>query len=87
MSSTHEPADVHHTTPLFIDDVKFELAQASNVTGAQLRALVPVPADRDLWLELPGPKDDVLIDAETMYQVKPGTHYYTAPSTINPGAE
>lgn len=87
MSSTHQPADVHHVTPLFIDDVKYELFNANNVTGAQLRALVPVPADRDLWLEVSGPKDDMLINADTMYEVKPGTHYYTAPSTINPGGK
>lgn len=86
MSSTHEFHNVHHAVPLFIDDVKYELAEGSNVAGAQLRALVPVPPDRDLWLEVPGPKDDVLVKADVVYEVKPGSHYYTAPSTINPGA-
>lgn len=70
--------------PIFIDDVKYELPNGS-VTGAQLRALVPVPADRDLWLEVPGPKDDDLIRPDLPYEVKPGSHFYTAPSTINPG--
>ncbi|MGH7207125.1 MAG: multiubiquitin domain-containing protein [Nitrospiraceae bacterium] len=70
--------------PIFIDDVKYELPSVL-VTGAQLRALVPVPADRDLWLEVPGPKDDDLIRPDAHYEVKPGSHFYTAPSTINPG--
>jgi hypothetical protein len=87
MSSTHETPNVHSAIPLFIDEVKFELANAGNVTGNQIRALVPVPADRDLWLEVPGPKDDTLIKPDTTYEVKPGSHYYTAPSTINPGSQ
>lgn len=74
-----------HVTPIFIDEVKFTL-RSDIQTGAELRALVPVPADRDLWLEVPGPKDDVLIRPEVQYEVSPGSHYYTAPSTINPGA-
>jgi len=70
--------------PIFIDDVKYELSNGS-ATGAQLRALVPVPMDRDLWLEVPGPRDDDLIRPDDTYEVKPGSHFYTAPSTINPG--
>jgi hypothetical protein len=71
--------------PIFIDDVKFDLPTTSQ-TGAQLRALAPVPADRDLWLDTHGNKDDTLIRPEETYEVKPGSHYYTAPSTINPGS-
>jgi hypothetical protein len=74
-----------HVIPIFIDDVKFEL-HSSTATGTALRALVPVPSDRDLWLEVPGPKDDVLIRPEMQLEVRPGSHFYTAPSTINPGA-
>lgn len=80
-----ESSEKHpQVVPIFIDDVKYQLA-GSSATGAQLRALVPVPADRDLWLEVPGPKDDELIRPEMTYEVKPGSHFYTAPSTINPG--
>jgi hypothetical protein len=71
--------------PIFIDEVKYELPPAQQA-GAQLRALVPVPPDRDLWLEMHGSKDDVLIRADGQYDVKPGSHFYTAPSTINPGS-
>lgn len=84
--STQHLSDQHsRAIPIFIDDTKYELT-IGTVTGAQLRGLVPVPADRDLWLEVPGPKDDDLIRPESTYEVKPGSHFYTAPSTINPGA-
>jgi hypothetical protein len=87
MSSSHDSPSTVHAIPIFIDDVKYELAPEGHATGTQLRALVPVPADRDLWLEVPGPKDDILIKAEAKYEVKPGSHFYTAPSTINPGSK
>lgn len=72
--------------PIFIDDVRYD-APSHSMTGAALRALPqpPIDTDRDLWLETPGPKDDVLIRPEQIYDVKPGSKYYTAPSTINPG--
>jgi len=86
MSASHDSPNVHQTLPIFIDDVKYELSKGADVSGSQLRALVPVSADRDLWLEVPGPKDDILIKSEATYEVKPGSHFYTAPSTINPGS-
>lgn len=70
--------------PIFIDDAKYTIEDDA-ITGAQLRALVPVPDNRDLWQEVHGPKDDILIRADQQYEIKPGTHFYTAPSTINPG--
>lgn len=75
-----------HEIPIIIDDVKYN-APSHEMTGAALRALPqpPIAADRDLWLEVPGPKDDILIRPEGTYEVKPGNKYYTAPSTINPG--
>lgn len=83
-SSSHESHSTHLVVPIFIDDVKYELSGTA-VSGAQLRAFVPVPGDRDLWLDVHGPKDDILIRPEQEYEVKPGSHFYTAPSTINPG--
>lgn len=75
----------NHVIPIFIDDVKFDLTN-SQQTGTQLRSLANVAADRDLWQEIPGNKDDILIRPEDSLEVKPGTHFYTAPSTINPGS-
>jgi hypothetical protein len=86
---THDPAsrgDDRRVIPIFIDDVKYD-APALQMTGAELRALPnpPIGPDRDLWLETPGPSDDILIRPELTYDVKPGSKYYPAPSTINPG--
>jgi len=86
---THETAsrgDDRRVIPIFIDDVKYD-APAHQMTGAELRSLPnpPIGQDRDLWLETAGPSDDVLIRPELTYDVKPGSKYYTAPSTINPG--
>lgn len=85
-TASEEHNHAHSVIPIFIDEVKFD-APAAQMTGAALRALPqpPIGADRDLWLEIPGPKDDVLIRPEKTYEVKPGSKYYTAPSTINPG--
>ena len=73
--------------PITIDKEHFE-APKTPMSGAELRALPNpnVPADRDLWLEVPGPKDDILIAPTMNVDLKPGMHFYTAPSTINPGA-
>jgi hypothetical protein len=83
-SAQESSEKIPRVIPIFIDNVKYELPSGV-VAGAQLRAIVPVPVDRDLWLEVPGPKDDDLIRPEMRYEVKPGSHFYTAPSTINPG--
>ena len=83
--TTEEKAHADRRIPIFIDWKKFEIP-SEEITGQGLRELPPVPADRDLWLEVPGPKDDELIRPEKKYTVKPGSHFYTAPSTINPGA-
>lgn len=80
-----ESSHDNRVIPIFIDEVRYELT-TSQQTGAQLRALVPVPADRDLWLDVHGAKDDILIRPEQSLEVKPGSQYYTAPSTINPGS-
>jgi len=76
----------HRVIPIFIDEVKYD-APSLEMTGTELRGLPqpPIGPDRDLWLEMPGPSDDVLIRPDQTYDVKPGNKYYTAPSTINPG--
>lgn len=73
--------------PIFIDGVKFD-APTRSMTGEELRNLPkpPVSDDRDLWLEVPGKGDDELIEPSKHYEIKPGSNYYTAPRTINPGA-
>lgn len=68
-----------------IDGAPYQVPR-HRVAGETLRALVPVPQDRDLWREVPGPHDDQLIRVGESYVVLDGAHFYTAPSTINPGA-
>jgi hypothetical protein len=81
-----KPETNHKVLPIFLDEVKYD-APSHEMTGKALRELPkpPVSTDRDLWLEVPGPKDDELIRPEVTYEIKPGSRYYTAPSTINPG--
>lgn len=77
----------HHLIPIYIDRIHCD-APSHHLSGHALRALAkpPVPADRDLWQEVEGPTDDILIRPERDYEIKTWTHYYTAPTTINPGA-
>jgi hypothetical protein len=86
VSEAHEKQHPPVHIPIQIDDTKYQVP-SEQMTGAALRALPDpdVPEDRDLWHEVPGPRDDELIDPSKTYIVKPGSHYYTAPRTINPG--
>jgi len=72
--------------PIKIDNTPFK-APKTPMTGAELRVLPDpdIPADRDLWLEHPGPAEDDLITPEHRIDLKPGMHFYTAPRDINPG--
>ena len=74
--------------PVYIDRVHYD-APSHHMTGQALRDLPKpvVPANRDLWLEVEGPTDDELIRPDGNYEVKTWAHYYTAPKTINPGAD
>ena len=83
-NTSHEAKHQDHAVHIEIDDAKYVLP-SRNATGAEIRALVPVAANLDLWLDVHGSKDDILIRPESSYEVKPGSEFYTAPSTINPG--
>ncbi|MEO6803181.1 MAG: hypothetical protein ABI197_08060 [Granulicella sp.] len=82
-----EQKSEHHVVPVYIDRVHYD-APSHHLPGHVLRGLSkpPVPEDRDLWQEVEGPTDDILIRPEGSYEVHEWTHYYTAPKTINPGA-
>lgn len=69
-----------------IDKESFTVQQPS-MSGNELRNLVtpPIAGDRDLWLTVPGPTDDFLVESDSPLELKNGMHFYTAPSTINPG--
>ena len=71
---------------IFIDKVQYR-APSDDMTGQGLRDLVvpPVPADRDLWLEVPGRSDEKIENVQVV-ELKNGMHFFTAPTQINPGA-
>lgn len=58
------------------------------MTGAELRKLAEpdIGPDRDLWQQVPGPADDLLINDDQEVKLENGMHFYSAPKTINPGS-
>lgn len=72
--------------PVVIDDKPYK-ATKDAMTGAELRQLPqpPIAANRDLFLVVPGPEDDQKIGDSQLLNLKPGMHFYSAPTTINPG--
>lgn len=57
------------------------------ISGEQLRLLPPdpIPPDRDIFQVIPGHPDRKIKDDDTV-EVHDGLRFFTAPSTINPGA-
>ena len=75
-------------TTIKIDKENFHV-ESERMTGAELRQL-PTPAigpDRDLFLIKPGPAEDERIADDQVVELKDGMHFFTAPSTINPGVD
>lgn len=74
------------TITIRIDRVVYEVT-ARKMTGTELRALPSpdVPADRDLWRDVPD-KRDVKVQDEDVVRLHDGTRFFTAPGRINPGA-
>ena len=55
-------------------------------TGEALYTLGTIPTGYDLFLEVPGQGDDVLISRDgNSIEVKNGQHYYSVKQTLNPG--
>lgn len=77
----------HDKVTIHIDKDKFQVEQKS-MSGAELRALpaAPIGSDRDLFQVVPG-ADDLLIADDRSVELKDGMHFFTAPSTINPGVD
>ncbi|RDV43970.1 multiubiquitin domain-containing protein (plasmid) [Streptomyces sp. L7] len=70
-----------------IDRIEYEVYKRK-MTGAELRTLPSpdVPADRDLWRDVPD-KRDVKVQDEDIVHLKDGMRFFTAPGRINPGSE
>jgi len=67
---------------------KVYTATKNPMTGSELRALAqpPIGPGDDLWLEDPGPTDDIKVGDRQEICLEPGMHFYIAPATINPGS-
>jgi hypothetical protein len=71
---------------IHIDTAVYHLEQDS-ITGEELRKLPvpPIGEDRDLYLTVPGPDNDIAITNSYVVNLKSGMHFFTAPRTITPG--
>ena len=70
-----------------IDREQYEWPE-EKISGAQLRGLppTPIPPERDLFQVVPGHTDRQIKDDDTV-EVHDGIRFFTAPNTINPGAQ
>lgn len=68
-------------------DKKLREAQKTPMTGAELRDLAEpkIGPERDLYLEVSGRGQDRLIRNDEPVDLENGMHFYSAPSTVNPG--
>lgn len=67
---------------------KNQYKSPSPTTGAALYTLGHVAQGYDLWREVHGKGDDELIvNDATQVVLKNGDHFYTAQSSLNPGAD
>lgn len=81
MTNDQRPSEV----PINID--KKPLKSPSQTTGAALYALGGVRQGYDLFRETRGQGDDELIpNSGTEVTLNPGDHFYSAQSSLNPGA-
>lgn len=72
-------------TPITIDKKPYKVREP--VTGLELYGLAAVGPEYDLYLEVRGRGDDILVPrTEKVFDLKPGDHLYTAQSSLNPGA-
>ena len=70
-----------------IDRTHYKVSE-EKITGAELRRLppTPIPVDRDLFQIIPGHSDLKIKDDDTV-ELHDGLRFFTAPNTINPGAD
>jgi Multiubiquitin len=79
--------DEHHDVFIHIDHKKYDPEQHS-MSGNQIRAFAkpPIGPEYDLWLETPGPGDDLKIGDNQEVHLKRGMSFYSVLRHIDPGA-
>jgi hypothetical protein len=70
---------------IHIDNKSYK-APKNPMTGAELKQLGGIAGGYDLWQKVPS-KDDKMIKDNESVQLKNGEHFYSAPSSLNPGAQ
>jgi hypothetical protein len=80
---TQDPSRRHKIT-VIVDKREHHLDTAPE-TGAELRAALGIPADRDLYQIVPAHDDLLVEDSTRLEQLKSGTRFFTAPRNITPG--
>jgi hypothetical protein len=85
-ATTPEPKekDKEHNVQIHIDNKGYK-APKNPMTGVELKQLGGIASDYDLWQKVPG-KDDKLIKDSESVKLKNGDHFYSAPSSLNPGS-
>jgi hypothetical protein len=63
---------------IFINDTPY-FAHEPAMSGHQLLALAGLPADNQLFLDVPGHGDDLPIDPEAPFALKAGMKFYDVP--------
>jgi hypothetical protein len=63
---------------IFINDTKYTVDEPE-LTGAQLKALSGIAAANQLFLEIPGPGDDVHVRDDEEIELKSGLKFYDVP--------
>jgi len=70
----------NHQPPIniWINDKKF-VAPKPTMTGREIKVLAAIPPENRLFLETPGPKEDIPIGDEEIVKLKSGMRFYDLP--------
>jgi Multiubiquitin len=79
-----EPKDKDRDVAIHIDNKPYKTSK-NPMTGAELKQLGGIAGNYDLWQKVPGGDDKLIKDGDSV-QLKNGDHFYSAPSSLNPGS-
>ena len=79
-----KPDSPHEKVVIHIDKKEYSVDKSA-LTGVELKALVGITKDFDLFKVVPGQSDDIKIDDSQQVSLKNGDHFYSVPKTLNPG--
>lgn len=78
MPTAPSKPDTGQKIKIFINDKHYE-APKPTMTGRELLQLADLPETNQLFLEVPGPKDDQPVGLEEPVELKPGMKFYDVP--------